>query len=109
VDEQGRVTMVTEGQLRALHRNLRGTQIPGGPVTGRSYLRKDAKALVPGETAELVFDLIPTSYLFRRGHALRIALAGGDADLFEPLPGDPPALRVHRSADAPSRVDLPVA
>jgi putative CocE/NonD family hydrolase len=108
VDEGGRVTMVTEGQLRALHRKLSGTRLPGGPLSGRSFLREHAQPLVPGEVAELVFDLIPTSYLFRKGHALRIALAGGDADHFEPLPGDPPVLRVHRSAGAPSRVELPV-
>ena len=71
-------------------------------------MRGDSRPLLPGEISELVFDLIPTSYLFRKGHALRIALAGGDADHFEPLPGDIAALRVHRSVDAPSRVDLPV-
>jgi putative CocE/NonD family hydrolase len=120
VDRRGRVTMVTEGQIRALHRKLEsgyspsgtsdaaGTSGPAGPISGRSFRRRDGKPLVPGETVALIFDLIPTSYLFRAAHSIRIALSGGDVDHFEPLPGEPPEIHVHRSRAAPSRVDLPV-
>ena len=48
----------------------------------RSESRADALPLVPGEVAELSFDLWATSVLFRAGHRIRVALAGADADTF---------------------------
>ncbi len=42
------------------------------------------------QRAVLTFDLLPTSYLFKRGHSIRLAVAGADADHFAPLPGDLP-------------------
>ncbi len=101
VDPGGGVTYVTEGMLRALHRK-------GDPST-RTFLRRDAQPLVPGEPAELVFELLPTSYVFAPGHAIRLALAGADHDHFAQIPADgAPLLHVHRSRDMASRIDLPV-
>lgn len=110
VGEDGGVTYVTEGVLRALHRKLSDRARPYADVVPfRTFERADAQPLVPGETAELAFDLQPTSYLFRRGHSIRIALAGADAGHFAPvLTGAPPILTVQRSAIAPSAVVLPV-
>jgi putative CocE/NonD family hydrolase len=109
----GRVTYVTEGLLRALHRELSGDKAPHTEVIPhRSYRRADARPLAPGEPAELVFDLLPVSYLFRAGHAIRIALAGADRDHFATIPADadqrPPVWEVHRSRARPSHVVLPV-
>jgi putative CocE/NonD family hydrolase len=105
----GRIAYVTEGQLRAVHRRLSDALPPYRQVVPyRTFKRSDAQPLVPGEIAELVFDLLPTSYLFRRGHRLRVAIAGADASHFAILPGGPPALRVHRSRPHASRIDLPV-
>lgn len=111
VAPDGRVEYVTEGVLRALHRRLsRARPAWVQPVPWRSYLRADAWPLVPGEVAELRFELQPTSWLFRAGHAIRIALAGADADHFAPIPagGPPPTWRVQRSRAHPSHVVLPV-
>jgi len=108
VYEKGRVTMVTEGQFRALHRKLSAEQVYGNLIPHRSYYKKDALPLIHGEVTELVFDIIPTSYVFRQGHAIRLALAGADQDHFGPLPGDPPEIHIHRNAAYPSRVELPV-
>lgn len=109
VDERGNVTYVTEGLLRALHRRVSSEPPPYRDVVPyRSYSRADAAPLVPGEITELAFDLLPTSYLFRAGHAIRVALAGADRDHFFVPPGEPPVLRFYRDADHPSRVDLPV-
>lgn len=110
VDAKGRVTYVTEGQLRAVHRKLSDDEPPYRHVVPyRSFKREDAEPLVPGEVAELVFDLLPTSYLFKEGHSIRIALAGADCDHFALIPpGDPPTVRFYRSSEASSRVDLPV-
>jgi hypothetical protein len=100
VAPDGRVGYVTEGQLRALHRAL-------APSGGRSFERRDARPLVPGEVAELCFELLPTSYLFEAGHRVRLALAGADADHFAIRPGPPSEWRVQRGARWPSRLELP--
>jgi putative CocE/NonD family hydrolase len=109
VDEQGRVSYVTEGQLRAIHRRL-GDQPPPyhHVVPYRTFKRADAQPLVPGEVAELVFDLLPTSYRFQPGHRIRFAIAGADASHFAILPGGPPTVHVHRSRLHDSHIELPV-
>ena len=109
VDEQGHVTYVTEGQLRAIHRKLSDEEPPYQDVVPyRTFKREDAMPLVPGEITELVFDLIPTSYLFKEGHSIRIAIAGADKDHFFIPPGEPPALRFYRNSVHASRINLPV-
>lgn len=110
VDREGNVAYVTEGQLRALHRRVSTVDPPHtqlGP--SHSFTRADGHALVPGEAAELSFGLLPTSYRFRQGHRIRVAVAGADKDHFALIPADgPPRIRVHRDAARPSRVVLPV-
>ncbi|MGH9959591.1 MAG: CocE/NonD family hydrolase, partial [Pyrinomonadaceae bacterium] len=109
VDEKGGVRYVTEGQLRALHRRLSGTRPPNKSVAPyRTYLRRDGKALAPGQITQLTFDLLPTSYLFRKGRKVRIAIAGADKDHFNPLAGSPPQLQFYRGGAYLSRIELPL-
>lgn len=109
VDPRGHVSYVTEGQLRAIHRRLSDSPPPyRQTVPYRTFRRSDARPLVADEIAELTFDLLPTSYLFRPGHRIRVAIAGADAHHFAILPGGPPTVAVHRSRLHASRLDLPV-
>jgi putative CocE/NonD family hydrolase len=105
----GAVTYVTEGMLRALHRKLAIEPSPlAGIVPLHSYLRADAWPLIPGEVAELRFGLFPTSYLFRRGHRIRLAFAGADRDHFARIPAEgSPSWHVVRDRSRPSRLLLP--
>jgi putative CocE/NonD family hydrolase len=112
VDESGRVSYVTEGQLRALHRKRVATPpratVP--PVPQRTFARADGRPLVPGEPTALVFDLLPTSYRFARGHAVRIAVAAADIDHFARIPAEGPStFRLHLGGNQGSRIDLPRA
>jgi putative CocE/NonD family hydrolase len=108
VAPDGSVHYVTEGSLRALHRRSIARSPPyRDAVPVRLYDRASASPLEPGEVAELRFDLLPTSYEFRAGHALRLSIAGIDADYFEPLEGAR-TLRVHRGGEHPSGLTLPV-
>ncbi len=52
------------------------------PGPHRSELRADAAPLVPGEAAEITLGLWATSVLVRKGHRIRVAIAGADADTF---------------------------
>jgi hypothetical protein len=108
VRPNGEVRYVTEGQLRLLHRKLGTSPFEDDPVPFRSYRRADGRPLVPGEITEVVFDLLPTSFLFRAGHRVRLAIAGVDAGFFDaPLPVSPLIYEVHRDQPHPSRLDLP--
>ena len=109
VDAKAKVTYVTEGELRAVHRKLSTAPPPYNQVGPyHSFKRADGMPLVPGEVAELVFGLQPTSYVFKRGHAIRVALAGADKDHFAVLPGPVPIWDVQRNARQASHIDLPV-
>ncbi len=110
VDESGRVTYVTEGQLRALHRKVSTDEPPYAMlVPYHSFKREDGALLVPGETAELKFGLHPTSVLVKKGHRLRIAIAGHDKDTFARIPAEgDPVVTIERNARFASCIDLPV-
>jgi putative CocE/NonD family hydrolase len=110
VSPSGRVTYLTEGELRALDRKV-STAKPPYPVFGpyHSFKRADAEPLVPGRLAELRFALQPISVLIRKGHRIRIALAGADRDSFARIPATgTPVVTVERNAVHASGVDLPV-
>jgi putative CocE/NonD family hydrolase len=110
VTAQGRSVYVTEGVFRALHR------APGAlperiPATGpqHSFKRADAKLLTPGEPDTAAFELLPTSYLFRKGHRVRLSIALSDSDHFTRIPdGRPPRITLLRNAAHATRLMLPV-
>ena len=109
IDPDGRVRMLTEGQLRGLHRKVSGDTSPYkmfGPY--HSLKEKDAMPLVPGEVAEITFDLFPISVLLKKGQRIRLAIAGADADVFELISGcESPEITVERNRLYASYIDLP--
>ncbi|MGW8268762.1 MAG: CocE/NonD family hydrolase, partial [Longimicrobiales bacterium] len=110
VAPDGRVRYIGEGQLRLLHRKVSEEAPPFvTPVPYHSYKESDAEPMVPAEMTEVTFALLPTSVLFRRGHRIRIAIAGADADTFARIPADgTPVWTVARSPERESRIMLPV-
>lgn len=110
VDPSGRVTYVTEGQLRAIHRKVSTDPPPYRlPIPYHSFKEKDAQPLVPGELANLHFALLPTSVLIRQGHRIRLAIAGADKDTFPRIPAEgTPVITVARQSGRASFVELPV-
>jgi uncharacterized protein len=111
VTPEGAVHYVTEGELRAIHRQWQpdDTLFNGtNPLPARTFRRADAAPLIPGEVVPLTLELLPTSYQFKQGHRIRIALAGADKDHFQNLDGPPPTWEVWHTSDRPSHVELPV-
>ena len=110
VDEKGRVTYVTEGLLRALHRKVSTDEAPYRlQVPYHSFKLADTMPLIPGEGTELTFGLLPTSVLIRRGHRLRIAIAGHDQGTFVRIPAEAtPVITVARNSQHASCIDLPI-
>ena len=110
IDEKGVVTYVTEGVLRALHRKI-STEAPPYKmlVPYHSFKSKDAMPLVPGQVAELKFGLQPISVLIKKGHRLRIAIAGADKGTFARIPEQgSPTITVARNQRNQSSIELPV-
>jgi uncharacterized protein len=110
IDEAGKSTYITEGVLRALHRKISKEAPPYKMLTPyHSFKRKDARSLIPGELAELKFGLQPTSVLIRKGHRLRIAIAGHDKETFARIPAEGvPTISVARNKRNASWIELPV-
>jgi putative CocE/NonD family hydrolase len=110
VDPTGRVTYVTEGQLRAIHRKVCADTPPYTmQVPYHSFEEADAMPLAPGELAELSFGLQPTSVLINKGHRIRIGVAGHDAGTFARVPArGTPVITIARNRRYASYVDLPV-
>ncbi|MBX7256596.1 MAG: CocE/NonD family hydrolase [Candidatus Hydrogenedentes bacterium] len=132
VDERGEALLVTEGQLRAgfagLHDNnrmiLRGTTgidvKPELPWHGFEKADYNPQVFANNAVVELVVDLFPTSWVFRKGHRIRVSIAGADYPTFTLNPAQSPkndpsapdnistAIAVHRGGAKPSRIELPV-
>ena len=112
VDPEGNVTYITEGILRASNRKT----IPCpdslwsetfGPC--RSYKREDAEALPVGKTAEITFSLFSTSVLVKKGHRIRVALAGADQSFLQRFPEEvEPAWTIYSSPNMESGISLPI-
>ncbi|RMG31745.1 MAG: CocE/NonD family hydrolase [Bacteroidetes bacterium] len=124
VDEDGRSLYVTEGELRAGWHQLQPpeeqtayrTKVkPELPWHGYKRAQWTDRPLAGGKAIELRFDMLPTSWLFKKGHKIRIAIAGADRGNFELNPylcpeGKCPDthIYVHRSQVMPSRIELPI-
>jgi putative CocE/NonD family hydrolase len=100
----GRSMLVTDGIIRARHRN--------------SCERDDL--LKPGEVVEVDIDLWSTSLIFNAGHRIRVALSSSNSPRFQPNPntgeafppegskGVPAENTIYFDAAHPSHVVLPV-
>lgn len=105
----GSCRYVTEGVLRALHREGLSSSkdyVASWPVN--TYDRASAKRLVPGEPAELRFALLPVSWTFAAGSRIRISIGGSDEGHAPQVPhGRPPRLEILRGPEG-TWFDLPL-
>ena len=110
VDENGKVTYLTEGALRGIHRRISKEQSPIKIfVPYHSFKKKDSLPLVPGEVAEIRFGLQPISALIKKNHRLRVAIAGHDKETFIRLPTEgTPTIAVQRNRRGLSSIELPI-
>ncbi|WP_374571250.1 CocE/NonD family hydrolase [Phenylobacterium sp.] len=109
VGPDGRATYLTEGLFRAVNRKPAGAdQVPyaqAEPI--KTYSRADAMPMTPGVVAEVSFPVFPVAALIRKGHRLRISLAGADKSAFRRYSEDrPEAWTVMRTPAQPSSVSV---
>ena len=101
VDPRGRVALLTDGLLRAIHRAPRGFDL--------TYRRADASPVRPGELMDVTIRMLPTAVLVPAGWSIRLALAGADAETFG-APTDPADadISLEYGPDDPATVTLPI-
>ncbi|HET6146516.1 MAG TPA: CocE/NonD family hydrolase [Polyangia bacterium] len=112
VAPDGRVTYLTEGELRLLHRKIQGSSGSGGcdpaPGSHRSFDRADGEAVTPGQAMRIEIPLQPTAALIRRGHRIRLSLAGADAGTFPALTEGPETWIIGTGGAEGSTLSVPV-
>ena len=131
VDERGEAYYVTEGKLRAgfaglvpqediLASDSRIKVLPNLPYHGFKDTDYVEKIFAGGNIVELVFDLYPTSWVFKKGHRIRVSIAAADWPTFDLHPklspqNNPsdqantvPTITVYRDAKHPSSIELPI-
>ncbi len=84
VSPSGIVRYVTEGEILAGNRLVESTTKANYKTVlpQRSFLRADYSKLKPNQVSDVKLELLPISYQFKKGHRIRIALAGADKDHF---------------------------
>jgi predicted acyl esterase len=91
VAPDGRVTQITGAALNSAHRNS----------------AVDPEPLVPGETYALAIDMHFTSWIFPKGHRIRLSVSNAQWPMFWPTPY-PMITNLKLGGEAPSRMLLPV-
>ncbi len=110
VFENGKSVYITEGGLCAIHRKVSNNPYVNQDTPYHSFAERDAMPMVPGEMAELTFELQPTSVLINKGHKIRVAIAGADKDNFNRIPAQgTPTITVARNKKYSSFITLPVS
>jgi len=109
VGKNGKSTYLTEGDLRASHRQLGQAPFNNFGLPFQSHHQADQQPVPAGEPFEMVFSLMPTSVRFHAGSRIRITVAFADAGNFDTPVLDPaPTLQLLRDASHPSFVELPI-
>lgn len=111
VAPDGKVTYITEGQLRAIHRKVTKDELDYTSIGPKhSFEKKDVNSLTPGQNTEIKIGMYATSVLIKKGHSIRIAIAGHDSANFNKVPSDNEdvTIEVQRNNILSSYVELPM-
>ena len=94
------------GQFRASHRARGKAPYDTFGLPWHSHAAADATPLAPGVPAEIEFEMLPMSYIFKAGHRLRLTLFF--ADPAAPTAPGNAEITVLRSPTTPSSVTVPI-
>ena len=110
VDENGNITYITDGQFRLIHRKILSEDPPYKIlIPYHSYKKEDSAPLIPGEITEVKFGFHATSVLIKKGHRIKIAIAGADKDTFLRYPKEgKPIITISRNKINSSYIDIPI-
>ncbi len=95
-----------EGRLRASHRAIADAPYDALGLPYHAFTEDGQQPLVVGEPTRLDFELLPISIRFAAGHRIRVIVRFVDAAT--PTSASAPTVTIHRSAEHPSAIVLPV-
>ena len=108
VAPDGRSRYITEGGLLLEHRKLSKNPM-SDYIPYHSFNESDAAPMPVNRVEEIRFKLWPTSVLIKKGHSIRIAIAGTDKDTFDRVPVEGvPVYKIFWGKDHDSFIDLPI-
>ena len=102
---------MSKGWLKASHREKDAKR---STPTRPFYTHTNPQPLIPGQTYEFDIEVLPISYVFKKGHRLRLELANGDSPATDGVFSHPyhPSLMgtdtIHHDAAHASCLLLPV-
>jgi uncharacterized protein len=94
------------GRLRASHRKVAQAPYNNLGLPWHRSFKEDAAPLVPGEPAQLLFEMLPISIIIKAGHQLRLVLTFS-AGAATPRVDPPPMVTIHRENSRRSSIVLP--
>jgi uncharacterized protein len=118
LDESGGSSSITEGKLRASFRTLNEPPFNNFGNPWHRGNQTDVADFTPGEASELKFILLPTSYVVKKGHRVRLnltcaapgngAMGTGGFRARTPRIAPPPVVTIYHDSSRNSSISLPV-
>jgi putative CocE/NonD family hydrolase len=109
VDAKGASKCITTGILRASHRSLMEPPFDNLGLPYHRHFAADMKPLQKDKPAELIFDLLPISRVFKKGNRIRVTITYADKSYTERGRLDPPPIViVYRNKQFASYISLPI-
>ena len=94
------------GQLRASLRKLQDAPYNNLGLPWHGFYQEDVTPLVPGEPAELEFDILPISMVLKAGHRMRLVIHFADRTTPRLTPA--PKVTIYRDSTHSSYLTLPI-
>jgi uncharacterized protein len=108
VDADGNSLYVSDGRIRASLRAIQKPPYNFLDLPWHRAFKEDAHPLTPGQPVRLLIDLMPTSYVFLKGHRIRFTITGSQGRISYHQQDPPPQLSIYRDRLHRSYVELPV-
>ncbi len=95
-----------QGRLRASLRKLQDAPYDNLGLPWHGFYQRNVTPLVPGKPAELEFEILPISMIFKAGHRIRLVV--NFADRATPTLDPAPKVAIFRDSNHRSYITLPI-
>jgi uncharacterized protein len=108
IDGTGKVTSITQFQLRGSHRALSKPLFKNLGLPWRANIESEAAPLPPNQPVELVFDPLPISYIVKTDHRIRLTIVNAYPS-FAFLNPEGAMVSIYRDTHHASSISLPIS
>ncbi len=109
VSPSGKVTYITEGWFRAMHRKKSDPLKRAYKDIGvyHSFHIQDMEPVKEGEIFEAEFNFLPISYTIPEGHKLQLSFGTSDVEHFDTIDNAPSNITIHMNEKNESKLYIP--